>query len=453
MKKLVTVTVLVAAGIILGANLKYLGGVSTRILGTIHKVTKSEPGEDLTTEEVIAESAAKDRPGAKAKKREILHWVAPMDPNYRRDQPGKSPMGMDLVPVYADEEQGQQDGALPIITIAPEVVNNLGVRTAPVERGPLSRRIESVGYLDYDETMMSHVHLRAEGWIEHLVVKAAGDPVKKGQLLFELYSPTLNVAQEEYLIAMRMNDEKRMKASTLRLKALGVSQSQIKRLTKTRKADQYVQVYASQNGVVTALKVREGMYVTPATEVMSLADLSSIWLLAEVFERQANWVKPGQTAEVRLPSVPDGVWEGKVDYIYPDLDSVTRTLRVRLRFDNPDEALKPNMYAHVSIFGGQIDNALRIPREALIRDGASERVILALGEGRFQPREVEVGIESDDWVEVRSGLSEGDTVVVSAQFLIDSEASLKASLQRVQPPQKAMPSSVGQDKSKVIGHD
>jgi len=258
---------------------------------------------------------------------------------------------------------------------------------------------------------------------------------------------------EEYLIAMRMNDEQRMKASTLRLKALGVSQSQIKRLTKTRKADQYVQVYAPQNGVVTALKVREGMYVTPATEVMSLADLSSIWLLVEVFERQANWVKSGQTAEVRLPSVPDGVWEGKVDYIYPELDSVTRTLRVRLRFDNPDQMLKPNMYAHVSILGGQKEDVLRVPREALIRDSASERVILALGEGRFQPREVEVGIESGDWVEVRSGLSEGDTVVVSAQFLIDSEASLKASLQRVQPPQKAMPSSVSKDKSKVIGHD
>ena len=193
--------------------------------------------------------------------------------------------------------------------------------------------------------------------------------------------------------------------------------------------------------------------MTPATEVMSLADLSSVWLLAEVFERQANWVKHGQTAEVRLPSVPDGVWEGKVDYIYPYLDSVTRTLRVRLRFDNPDEVLKPNMYAHVSIFGGRIDNALRIPREALIRDGASQRVILALGKGRFQPREVEVGIESEDWVEIRSGLTKDDTVVISAQFLIDSEASLKASLQRVQPPQKAMPSSVGKDKSKVIGHD
>ncbi len=453
MKKLVTVTVLVAAGIILGANLKYLGGVSTRILGTIHEVTKSEPGEDLTTEEVMAESAAKDEPSAKAKEREILYWVAPMDPNYRRDQPGKSPMGMDLVPVYAGEEQGQQDDAFPVITIAPEVVNNLGVRTAPVERGPLSRRIEAVGYLDYDETMMSHVHLRAEGWIERLLVKSEGAPVKKGQLLFELYSPTLNVAQEEFVLAMAMNDEKRMKASTLRLEALGVSQSQIERLIKTRKAEQYVQVYSPQNGVVTALKVREGMYVTPATEIMNLAALSSIWLLAEVFERQASWVKLGQSAEARLPSMPDGVWEGKVDYIYPDLDSVTRTLRVRLRFDNPDEVLKPNMYAHVSILGDRIDNALRIPREALIRDRASQRVILALGEGRFQPREVEVGIESEDWVEIRSGLTKDDTVVISAQFLIDSEASLKASLQRVQPPQKAMPSSVGKDNPKVIDHD
>ncbi|MCI0401485.1 MAG: efflux RND transporter periplasmic adaptor subunit [Gammaproteobacteria bacterium] len=437
MKRFVLVMILLAVGVFVGANLEYVGGISTRIFDTTHKMTEQEAVEGLPSGAVTSEAPTK-QPASQEEDRKILYWGDSMLPDYRSDKPGKSPMGMDLVPVYADGEEGQSDNGLPLVTIAPEVVNNLGVRTAEVVRGPLSRQIETVGYLDYDETMISHVHLRGEGWIQRLLVKAVGDPVKQGQLLFELYSPTLVVAQEEYVLAMAMNDEKRMNASKLRLTALGVSQSQIESLTKTRKAEQTVQVYSPQNGVLTALNIREGMHVTPATEVMSVADLSHIWLLAEVFEHQASWVKPGQRAEARLPSMPDGVWVGKVDYIYPNLDAMTRTLRVRLRFDNPDVLLKPNMFAHVSISGGEKEDVLRIPREALIRDGASERVILALGEGRFRPQKVEVGIESEDWVEIRSGLTEGEMVVVSAQFLIDSEASLKASLGRLQPPQETM---------------
>jgi Cu(I)/Ag(I) efflux system membrane fusion protein len=190
-------------------------------------------------------------------------------------------------------------------------------------------------------------------------------------------------------------------------------------------------VYASQDGIVSLLKVREGMFVQPAIEVMSLADLSSVWLLAEVFESQADWVKEGQFADVHLSYLPGKVWEGRVEYIYPSLSQKTRTLKVRLRFDNPGEQLKPNMYADVTIYGGAKKDVIVIPREALIRTGNEQRVILSQGKGRYTPRDVIAGIESGDWIEIISGLNVGDTVVTSGQFLIDSEASLKASIARM----------------------
>ena len=361
--------------------------------------------------------------------REILYWVAPMDANYRRDKPGKSPMGMDLVPVYADESAA--DGAY--VRIAPEMVQNLGVRTAVAERSRLWRGIDTVGYVDYDESKVSHIHLRTDGWIEDLVVQSEGERVKQGERLFSLYSPELVNAQEEFVQALKIGNTGLVRASRDRLAALGIPASQIKRLEKDRKPSQTIPVYAPQDGVVASLSVRDGMYIKPATRVMSLADLSSVWLLAEVFERQANWVRVGQSTEVRLAFLPGRTWEGKVEYIYPSLDAKTRTLKTRLRFDNPDEILKPNMYADVKIFGGPKDDVIVIPVEALIRTGREQRVVLSLGDGRFESRRVSAGIESGDWVEILDGIVPGDTVVTSGQFLIDSEASLKASMTRMSP--------------------
>ncbi len=372
-----------------------------------------------------------DEPQA-MKEREILYWVAPMDPNYRRDEPGKSPMGMDLIPVYDEGDEAVDDG--PVVKVSPAVVNNLGVRTAVVERGRLWRKIDTVGYVDFDESKVSHVHLRTDGWIENLVVKSEGDRVKKGQRLFDVYSPTLVNAMEEYLQSLSSNSKRLIRASNDRLLALGISKSQIKQLTSSGKVPQTVSIYATQDGIVATLKVREGMYVKPAMEVLSLADLSRVWLLAEVFESQSNWVKVGQSADVKLSFVPGREWEGTVEYIYPRLDTKTRTLKVRLQFDNPDETLKPNMFASVSIYGGAKNNVLNIPREALIRTGQQERVILDKGKGRYVQRNVVAGMETGDWVEIVEGLDEGEQVVISGQFLIDSEASLKASLMRMSEP-------------------
>ena len=360
--------------------------------------------------------------------REVLYWVAPMDPNYRRDDPGKSPMGMDLVAVYADEVDGQPG----VVSIDPVIINNLGVRTQKAAYGPLSQRIETVGYVGYDEDTVRHVHTRVDGWIEKLATKATGDPVKKGQLLFELYSPTLVNAQEEYLTALRSNNKLLSGASKNRLIALGVGNSEIARLAKERTVHQRVRVYAEADGVIANLGVREGIFVTPATEIMSVADLDKIWVLAEVFERQAAWVKAGQKAMVELDYLPGKIWHGVVDYVYPELDPKTRTLKVRLRFDNAAETLRPNMFSRVTIEAEGFGAVVNVPREAVIRGGSVNRVVVALGEGRFLAKPVTIGIESGDRVAIRSGISEGEEIVVSGQFLIDSESNIEAAMSRME---------------------
>jgi Cu(I)/Ag(I) efflux system membrane fusion protein len=334
---------------------------------------------------------------------------------------------MDLVPVYGGT--GDDDNA---IKIDPAVINNLGVRTAKVESGPLWRRIDAVASISVDDTRVAHIHLRTKAWIERMMVKYEGERVKKGDLLFELYSPDLINAQNEYVRALSSGNNSLIRASRERLIALGLEDQQIKALRSSRKVQRLIKVFAPQDGMVMNLNVGEGMFVKPATTIMTLADLSRVWVLAEVFERQANWVAVGQPAEVRLPYLPGRVWDGRVEYIYPELNPKTRTLRVRLGFDNPKEALKPNMYGTATIYGGARKDVLSVPREALIRSGSGNRLVVALGQGRFESREVLIGIESGDWVEIVEGINAGEDVVVSAQFLIDSEASIKGSFIRLE---------------------
>ena len=380
--------------------------------------------------------------------REILYWVAPMDANFRRDEPGKSPMGMDLVPVYADEVDSQPG----TVKIDPTVVNNLGVRTAKAERGELSRHIDTVGYVQFDEDTLHHVHTRVDGWIEKLATKATGDPVEKGQLLFELYSPTLVNAKQEFLAALRSNNTVLLQASRERLMALGVTETQIAQLEKDRTAGQRVRVYAETDGVVAHLAVREGIFVTPANEVMSIAELDKVWVLAEVFEREAAWVKPGQMAMVELDYLPGKMWHGTVDYVYPELDPKTRTLTVRIRFDNEDEMLRPNMFARVTIHAEDTGPVVHVPREAVIRGGNIDRVVAVLGEGRFRSRPVTLGIESGDRVAIRSGLEAGEEIVVSGQFLIDSESNIEAALARMDAGDMEMPADPGEMDHSQMDH-
>ncbi len=364
-------------------------------------------------------------PGMAKAEREVLYWKAPMDPNYRRDEPGKSPMGMDLVPVYASDDDAS------IVRISPEVVNNLGVRTAAADFGVLSRRIETVGYVGYAEDTLRHIHVRVDGWIESLAVTATGDAVSEGQKLFELYSPTLVNAEEEYLTALRSSNTRLQEASHERLLALGIPPGEITRLDQTRKVSQRLTVRAQRDGFVAELNVREGVFVTPSSKVMSVATLDRVWVLAEVLERQAAWIEAGQLAEVELEYLPGKRLQGTVDYVYPELDRKTRTLKVRMRFDNEADLLRPNMFARITIHGTETPAVVHIPRAALIRGGAIDRVVLALGKGRFRSQPVEIGIESGDRVEIRSGITAGDLIVTSGQFLIDSESNIDAELARM----------------------
>ena len=373
-------------------------------------------------------SVPEGAPAGSGAEREILYWVAPMDPNFRRDEPGKSPMGMDLVPVYADE----LDGTPGVVSIDPVMVNNLGIRTAPAERSPLSRRIETVGHVSYDEDTLQHVHTRVEGWIEKLAVTAKGEPVRKGQPLFELYAPTLVNAQQEYLAALRSGNRTLQNASRDRLLSLGITPADIERLDRERRVRDRVQVLSPENGVVAALGVRDGMYVTPSLEVMSVGNLDEVWVLADVFERQAAWVAPGQAASIALNYEPGRVRAGTVDHVYPELEASTRSLKVRLRLNNEDGVLRPNMFANVTIEGRSTGPIVHVPREAVIRGGRINRVVVDIGEGRFQVKPVRIGVESGDRVAIRSGLEEGERVVVSGQFLIDSEADIESALSRLE---------------------
>ena len=380
-----------------------------------------------------------------------LYWVAPMDPNYRRDQPGKSPMGMDLVPVY--EEPGATGGSgAGTVEISPEVVNNLGVRTAPVVSGSLSTEIRTVGYVQYDEDRRIHIHPRVEGWIEKLHVKASGDPVVAGQPLYELYSPQLVNAQEELLLALKRDNQRLVRAAEDRLLALQLAPDFIERLRRDRQLHQTVTFHAPMSGVVDNLAVREGFFVKPDTTLMSVGVLDEVWVEAEVFARQAPLVAVGLPVTMTLDYMPGRQWQGAVDYLYPSLDEQTRTLRVRLRFANGDGALKPNMFAQVIIRAPADDAGLLVPREAVIRSPDRDRVVLALGQGRFRSVAVELGRVDEHYAEIRGGLEEGDEVVVSAQFLLDSESSRSADLQRMQAPDDAAPATPDQQPMNHMDH-
>lgn len=374
-------------------------------------------------------------------KKKPLYWIDSMEPTIHYSKPGKSRMGMELTPVYAEDTQEQGAST---IQISPSLVNNLGVRTAPVIKGSLARRIETVGYVVPNENNISHIHAYANGWVKKLLVKAVGDVVKKGQVVLQLYSPTLVNAQEEYLIALDSKNQTLINASYQKLQTFHIPEQQIAQLKKTRQSSHLIDIYPHQGGVVTMLNVREGMYVTPETEMMSIVDLSNIWMIAEVFEEEANWVKTGEKAQAQLTAFPGTIWKGEVDYIYPEVDLKTRTLKVRFLFDNPEGLLKPNMYASISLVAELKQDVLSIPLEALIRSSEGARVVVSLGKYGFQVRSVTTGIESGDRIEILSGLQVGENVITSGQFLIDSESNLKVGLEHLESSQKSTQQSPSQ---------
>jgi Cu(I)/Ag(I) efflux system membrane fusion protein len=390
-----------------------IGGILT--LGATYFITPS--GTEQTKEAISEENKP-------------IYWVAPMDANYKRDKAGKSPMGMDLVPVYDDGGKGPDEGP-GTIRISPDVVNNLGVRTTIAKYKSLHTEINTVGYVAYNEDKLVHIHPRVQGWIEKLYVKTVGDRVKKNQPLYDIYSPELVNAQEELLLALDRKNKRLISAAENRLSALQLPKSAIEKLKETKTVQQTITFFSPQNGVVENLKIREGFFVKPGSTLMSIGDLSEVWVKAEVFERQVGQVKSATPVTMTLDYLPGKTWEGHVDYIYPTLDAKTRTVKVRLRFKNEEGYFKPNMFAQIAIHTTGDEQALLIPKESLIRTGNQDRVVLALGEGSFKSVEVKVGRYGGESVEILEGLSAGERVVSSAQFLLDSESSKSSDFKRM----------------------
>jgi Cu(I)/Ag(I) efflux system membrane fusion protein len=390
---------------------------------------------------VLIPSGNKQGINAVSEEKKPQYWVAPMDANYKRDKPGKSPMGMDLVPVYDDGGKGPDEGP-GTIRISPDVVNNLGVRTSTASYKSLHTEINTVGYVTYDEDKLIDIHPRVEGWIEKLYVKAVGDPVKKNQPLYDIYSPALVNAQEELLLALDRKNNRLISAAENRLAALQLHISAIEKLKETKKVQQTITFYSPQKGVVENLKIREGFFVKPGSTLMSIVDLSEVWIEGEVFERQAGQVKTGAPITMTLDYLPGKIWQGQVDFIYPTLNQKTRTVKVRIRFKNENGDFKPNMFAQITIHQTSDEQALLIPKEALIRTGTQDRVVLALGEGSFKSVIVRVGRYNNESVEILEGLSDGEKIVSSAQFLLDSESSKSSDFKRMNHDESKIDDSV-----------
>jgi Cu(I)/Ag(I) efflux system membrane fusion protein len=390
-----------------------------------------ETGDEARAESELLADAAGESAMEHALKHLDPKYVCPMHPQIVRDEPGSCPIcGMDLVKKMMDPMVGKY----PEVALRPAAMQNLGMRIGTVERGTLWKYIRTVGRVEFDETRLAHIHPRADGWIEDLQLRAEGERVTKGQDLAEIYAPAMLSAQVDFLQALEpqprgVSQVKADKARNL-LRLLDIPEDVIREIEKQREPRNRLPIRAPIEGIVTGLKARQGMYVTPETEMFTIADLSRVWVMVDVFEAQIDWLAPGLTAEIRVPARPGKVWEGRVDYLYPELDPETRTLRVRLVFDNPDLALKPNMFADVVIYGGPKRDVLKIPAEAMIVTGERATVVKVIEEGRFQPVDVVAGMERAGEVEILSGLEEGDRIVLSGQFLIDSESSLQASFMR-----------------------
>jgi len=363
-----------------------------------------------------------------------LYWVAPMDANFRRDGPGKSPMGMDLVPVY-EEDASSSDEPAGTVTINSQIENQLGVKTEKVTQGQLERALEVAGFLQYDDTGVQHYHSRTSGWVEKLYVYSVGDEIKKGQKLYELYSPELVYAQEELVGALQTGNQALLQSSRLKLQALGVSTKQIRQLENHKKVKQRLSFHAQKSGYVSELNVREGMYIQPSVEILASADLSRIWVIAEVFESQWPWLQTGLNVSMNVNAIANRTWQGKVDYIYPNINAMNRTQQVRVVFDNQDLTLKPNMFANLTIETQALSETLLVPNDAVIDTGKSQRVVLALGNGQYRSVDVKTGLQGAQQTQILSGVKEGDTVVTSAQFLIDSESNAQAELARMNTPE------------------
>lgn len=404
------------------------------------------PLKGSTGGQAVETAAGQKGKGRSEGERKILYWRAPMDPTYTSDKPGKSPMGMDLVPVYADEAAGEGSSAN-TIKIDPTFVQNIGVQTTPVKRQDIPFTIRTVGNVTYNDEQVHWVNTKYDGWIEKVYINYVGQPVKKGQKLFEIYSPQLVTTQQEYLDALDYAEKlstspypdikerarSLLESSRQRLAYWDIPNDQIAELEKTRKLLRTLSVVSPVTGMVVEKmdQALEGMHAKAGMNLYKIVDLSTIWVEADIFENQIPWLKTGQPATLEFPYQPGRKFRGRIRYIYPYFDDKTRTMRVSLSLPNPGLEFKKDMYVNVTFDVPSAHNVITVPEEAVIHSGERNVIVLSRGNGEFEVRDVTLGLNGSGLYEVKQGLKEGEEIVVSSQFLIDSESNLKEAIRKM----------------------
>ena len=408
------------------------------------EVLLEEPGQcPKCGMDLVPVKTTKEKDSVKKGEGKILYWQAPMDPTEIHDKPGKSKMGMDLIPVYEDDASLGAGGT---IKIDPVTVQNMGVRTYKVQRQDFLKTIRTVGNIEYNEKNLYTVNTKISGWIEKLFVDYTGKSVKRNQPLLEIYSPELVTTQEEYLLALKNYEavknsslqsikdgaESLLKSTRKRLEYWDIPSSEIDMLTKTGKVKKNMTMYSRASGIVVHKNVVEGGHIKEGMNLYQIADLSSVWVQASIYDNELPWIKEGQLVEMELSYLPGKKYKGKVTFIYPYLNAKARDVRVRMEFPNPKLKLKPGMYVNISIKTDPLQNILVIPTESIVRSGIRNIVFIARGKGRFEPRQISIGEEGDNgMVRVITGLLDGESIVTSAQFMLDSESRLQEAIQKM----------------------
>ncbi len=379
-------------------------------------------------------------PQAAGSERKVLYWRAPMDPNYTSDQPGKSPMGMDLVPVYEDEAASEGG-----VRVSPSFLQNFAVRTTEVRQGALPHEIRAVGVLSHNEEKVVSINTKFEGWIEKARVNNIGEQVAKGDVLFEIYSPELVTTQREFLAAIQYAEQlasgeaypsavERAKSLTEaareRLRSWDVGEQQIAALEQSKQVHRTVEFVSPASGVVVAKMgdSLEGMRVSPGMTVLKVVDHSTLWAEAEFYESDIRYLRQGQRVSVEADAFPGRRWNGRIVLLRPALNAETRTLTALIEVNNSDMRLRPQMFANVVLRAGGAASAVLVPAQAVLHSGERSVVIVAKGGGLFEPREVSLGLSGGELQQVTRGLAPGEMVVTSSQFLIDSESNLRAAI-------------------------
>ncbi|MBL1261169.1 MAG: efflux RND transporter periplasmic adaptor subunit [Thiotrichaceae bacterium] len=399
---------------------------------------------------------------ALSSERKVLFYRNPMNPAVTSSVFMQDNMGMDYIAVYA---QGVGGGDEPVgtVTIDPVTVQNIGVRTALAETRDLSRVLNGLGRVDFNEERLSRLHPKTSGWIESLKIDETGKQVSKGTILLGIYSPELVAAQQEYLVAlnnwemvrhgtvthMKKSSRSILESARERLQLFDVPAHQIHELEKSRKIKKQLHIHSPFEGRVMHIGVRKGQYVTPKNELYMIADLSRIWVNVDVFEDEMSWLQLGDRAEMRVRAEPGRTYKGNITFIHPVLNRKSRTVQVRLEFDNADLSLKPGMFANVALYVDTQASAVVVPTEAIVRSGNREQLFVVRAAGKFEPREVTLGVSAQGLTQILSGLKAGEQVVTSSQFLIDSESKLREATAKMMAVMAAESPPVDSDMSNM----